>query len=211
VLSGKVVYLALEKRVLAFQEGTIWKEAVSMRQMAYKLILVCLFFTGCASSPHPHQEELKAAYERYLRTIQEAELTLDTSRLSEVVTGELLESTVAGIERQKADFPKLISNDFEIVSFRVLDYNPPRATIEVGENYRYFNQNAITGERDYGPSPDRWICHLFRVTLVQEEGTWKVLSLDDVIEWGPCDAPKNWTPPARAAPTIQTKGTPLPE
>jgi hypothetical protein len=204
--------------------GTL-KEVVSVRRRAYKLLIpvylslllllmipVCLFLFNYRHVlfPHPHREELKTACERYLKTVREAELTLDTSRFSEVTTGELLESSVSRIEERKAN-NVLASREFEIVSFRVLDYNPPSATIEVGENSRFFRQDPETGERDYGPTPDRWICTTFRVTLVQEEGTWKVQYLDDIIEWGPCDAPENWTPPAWAAPTVQTKGTPLPE
>jgi hypothetical protein len=177
------------------------------------LALACLLLTGCALFPHPHQEELKAAYQLYLETVYEAGLTLDTSHLSEVATGELLESTVSSIEAEREKLEAgdvLVSWEFEIVEFWVLDYNPPTATARVLVNSKAFDQDPETGERDYGPHPYSWQCNEFEITLVQEDGAWKVQG-GDYIEWMHCDAPVNWTPPARAAPTVQTKGMPLPE
>jgi hypothetical protein len=180
------------------------------------VILVCplLFGYRHALFPHPRQGELKAAYERFLKTKREASLTLDTSRLSEVVTGELLESYVSSIEAKKEKLETgdvLTTWEFEIFGFWVLDYSPPTAT--AGSCVKYsstFTQDPETGEWDYGSDPYSWQCNEYEVRLVQEDGVWKVQE-ENFIEWASCDAPENWTPPARAAPTVQTKGFPLPE
>jgi hypothetical protein len=151
-----------------------------MKYRAFGLLLASLLLAGCALFPHPHQEELRAAYERYSEAWQEAELTLDASRLSEVATGELLEFMVSSIERTAA-LNVLYSKEFEIVWVRVLDYSPPRATIEVKENYRYFGQDPETGRRDYGPTGS-WHWRIIKVVLVQEDGTWKVQDID-FVSW----------------------------
>jgi hypothetical protein len=151
-----------------------------MKYRVFGLLSACLFLAGCALFPHPHQEELKAAYERYAETWQEAELTLDTSRLSEVATGEVLEFAISSIER-KANYTELLSEEFEIVWVQVLDYSPSRAVIEVKENYRPFSQDPKTGSRYYDPT-GRWVWRILRVTLVQEDGTWKVQDFD-FVSW----------------------------
>jgi hypothetical protein len=151
-----------------------------MRCRMVGLLLACLLLTGCALFPHPHQEELRAAYSRYAETWQEAELTLDTSRLSEVATGELLEFMVSSIERRAA-LNVLYSDEFEIVWVRVLDYSPQKAIIEVKKRYRYFGQDPETGRRDYGPT-DSWHWRIIKVVLVQEDGTWKVQDID-FVSW----------------------------
>jgi hypothetical protein len=151
-----------------------------MKYRAFGLLLACLLLAGCALFPHPHQEELRAAYERYAETWQEAELTLDTSRLAEVATGEVLELAILSIE-QRTDFTELISEEFEIVWVQVLDYSPTRATIEVKKKYRGFSQDFQTGKRYYGLT-DRWYWRITRVTLVQEDGAWKVQDID-FVSW----------------------------
>ena len=156
------------------------------------LLAMCLLSVGCVVSdllpsptPHPHYEELRAAYEHYEATVREAELNLDTSRLSEVATGEELKGLITGIEVSKdncARINELVYTDVEILSVEVEEYNPSQATIKVKQFEKRIAQNCQTGARIENPYTAKF-CRVYRLTLVKEEGVWKLAGGKQLDFW----------------------------
>ena len=138
---------------------------------------------GCNASPPAETEALREAYERKNEVLMNAHLTLDTTKLPEAFTGKALEMAVASVKHRK-DFPDLISQDREVVGFRVVDYEINRAIIDVEILYRHISQDRYTGVRSYNPPLDKEpYVSIVRVEMVKEDGKWKMSRSIDVFEY----------------------------
>lgn len=156
------------------------------------LLVACLLSAACGVSgllpsptPHPHYEELRAAYEHFQVTATEAVLNLDTSHLSEVATGEELKGLITGIEVSKdncARINELVYTDVRIISVEIEEYNPSQATIKVKQFEKDIAQNCQTGARIEYPYTLRF-CRVHRLTFVKEEGVWKLAGGKQLDFW----------------------------
>jgi len=129
--------------------------------------------------PVPHHKELGVAYEHYLEIDSEAHLTLDTTRLSKVTTGEHLEREISLINsRKEAAQDRSSSKEVKVNWLWILEYDLHEATIRVKETYRTFSQDLLTGVRSY----DRCHYRIRDVLLEKEARIWKVKDLI-FVDW----------------------------
>jgi hypothetical protein len=118
-----------------------------------------------------HEAELRPVMERYFAVIQQANRTLDTSQLEEVMTAPLAH----GVDRTIA--PEIgIRNYYElrIDEFRVDEYSPDRASLFVSAaRVRPYH---IEPNGDRVPFPDGSEPSLY--TLTKVKGVWIVSGID---------------------------------
>lgn len=183
IRAGKPILLCMSKfRLLPITANRLLARTMTLVPRCLHvliLLIVCaIALPGCA--PDPHREELEEAFERYLAELNEAYFTLDTSELSQATTGDQLVYATVSVEAQRG-FSVIEADEFDIAWVRVIDYSDAEAIIEVRTNYRQFYQDFETGERTYWPT-DRWRWRVEQVTLVREDGVWKVSEIH-FVEW----------------------------
>jgi len=117
--------------------------------------------------------ELRSALQRYTTEMQQIELTLNTSKLSHITTGEFLKDRIKAIESHR-QFTTLSSDDVSIsfLWFEVIEYSETKATIETVITTRGFSFDRVTGLRTYYTSIPRDIT--IQVEMLKENGVWKV-------------------------------------
>jgi hypothetical protein len=145
------------------------------------VMLAGLLMVSCSdASPHPHQAELRAAFERSEEVLAEARLNLDTSRLSEAFTKEGLPDILEALKA--AEDTVFRAEEIEIDWVAVIEYNPPEAIIEVKYFYRAYTYNRETGEIAYDSEPRRY-WRILKYRMLQEDGIWKVDEALEFVDW----------------------------
>lgn len=117
--------------------------------------------------------ELRVAYEEFQGVSMNADLTLETTRLSMVATGTTLEMALASIEEKKG-FSILSSAEKSISNFEVLQYQEDWAVVKADVYSQNFTQDIATGKRDYYSES----FYIVEVEMVKEDGRWKVKQID---------------------------------
>jgi|GEM_PF-5979693 len=146
----------------------------------YSIFLIILLLVGCNTSNAVQTAELRAAYEKFQQESMNARLNLDISQVSQVTTGEVLETIIADVDQQR-DFTKvLIAREAEIGrKFHVIEYDDSHAVINTNVLYRNFEQDIETGQRNY--YTERW--YKVRVEMVREDKQWKVAHIESEDYW----------------------------
>lgn len=146
------------------------------------LLLFCLA-SACTIFSHPQQNTLKEVLEHAHQIALEAELTGDTSPLTEVFTEEqakvIAESTQ---EKLKEDKSELLFEETEIDWVKVIEYEPPEVIVEIKYFYRVFSYEQETGERIYHSKPRRY-WRIWQMRMMQEDGIWKVDEALKFVDW----------------------------
>lgn len=157
--------------ILVFSELLENRHMIIMKMI---LVLFMLLTVGCSLflPSHPQRDELRAAYENFKQVSQQADLTLDKSKLSQVATGDMLDALLQSVEQGEAN-ALLSSSEIMTRNFQVLSYSDNTATVRAGETARYFSQNKQTGERDYYSENSFKI----EIVMIKENDLWKVSSI----------------------------------
>ena len=141
------------------------------------IIAFCVLFILCLYLlfPSSRERELLSAYDRFNQVQEHAWLTLDTSGLSEVATGEILKFNIEGIKKQRE---RGITNPVSdrvlvipILGFDVLEYQSNYANFRIWERRIAVRIDKQTGRLIYGSNAN-WFEH--EIEMVMEEGIWKV-------------------------------------
>jgi hypothetical protein len=159
-----------------------------IKSAQWAAVFIVLLAACCACDTQDSlQEELGKAYERFPNVDRDAYLALNTTVLPDVMTGEYLQQSIARIEgvrtmvaEGKTTRVYRNAEDYEIDRVWIEEYNTSAAVIKVKVRYRIFEQNLETDERRY--LDDFWHWRMQRVWLVNEEGSWKVESVE-FIGW----------------------------
>jgi hypothetical protein len=153
------------------------------RAVSFMLLLGILVVSCIDASPHPHQAELRAAFEHSREVLAEARFNLDTSRLPQVFTKESLPDILEEIEDWKAAGDTVFrAEEIEIDWVAVVEYNPPEAIIEVKYFYRAYTYNRGTGEITYDSESHRY-WRIIKYRMLQEDGAWKVDKALEFVDW----------------------------
>ena len=149
----------------------------------WSLILMLNGCTLTGSETITLEKELQEAIQNYFTVINEASITLNTSNLSSVATGEMLKGVIAPLEiaqENDTDSANRSSQESEVEWIEILASGSSWAVIEVKENYSTFTQNLQTGKKTYDGRV-RW--RIRRFLLIKEEGIWKVDRVLEFVDW----------------------------
>ena len=115
-----------------------------------------------------YEDELKEVVVNYMRVPNQAELEGNPDLLMEVATGKELEFLQRVYKYPLETYGIITSIDVD--SFQVSSYTENRATISIRGYFWHYHLYSSTGE-----TSNEWDTPFyFNITLVKEEGVWKV-------------------------------------
>jgi hypothetical protein len=132
-------------------------------------------------TPNARQRELEGAVQKYLDTVYQAELNMDTTQLDEVATGSMLASHINRIDFYRDNPNEFVLEEIRNLKIEEIDFSGSQALVRVRYDYRQFSRDLTTGERNYGTS-DNWHWRTEQFTMLVEDSVWKV-SDTEFIDW----------------------------
>jgi hypothetical protein len=149
-----------------------------------RLVLLCLFIilalTGCAlpgSKAASLEKELEDAFNNFLAVTNEARITFDTTKLSNVATGQYLQGSIDFIEMYKRleaegkSEPVHAAEEFKVEWVNILASGSSWAVVEAKESYLSFSQDLRSGKKIYD-NVTRWRVHRFFSSRKTAYGKW---------------------------------------
>jgi len=166
---------------------------VAKRKLVAILVL-CVLFLLCLSLlfPSRQERELLSAYRRFAQEHRQAWLTLDTSGLSAVETGEMLAFSLERIEAlRRRGLTSSVSDRAFVLPFgmEILEYQADYAHFIVLERLVAVRIDEQTGKLIYygGSGATNWLTNWYshEVEAVKEDGVWKIsnsIKMEDLID-----------------------------
>ena len=168
------------------------KTPIRAKRKLVAVIVMCGLLLLCLYPLFPSRQErtLLSAYRRYEQVDGHAWLTLDTSGLSAVETGEVLAYSLEGIEAlRKRGLTSSVSDKVFVLPFgmEILEYQADYAHFIVLQRRVAVRIDKQTGKLIYGSGATNWLTNWYshEVEAVKEDGVWKVsktIMMEDLID-----------------------------